>query len=62
MISRTAATEGDGLLNVYRFTGEGAVLRYLLKDGLWSASACGISPIATTAAFVLAGTCETLSL
>ena len=62
MISRTGATEGGGLLNVYRFAGEGAVIRYLLKDGQWTATACGISPIATTAAFVLAGTCESLSL
>jgi hypothetical protein len=62
MISRTGATEGGAVLNVYRFAGEGAVLRYLLKDGRWSAAACGISPIATTAAFVLAGTCESLLL
>ena len=62
MISRTGATEGGGLLNVYRFTGEGAILRYLLKDGQWAATACGISPIATTAAFVLAGTCESLPI
>jgi len=62
MISRTGATEGGGVLNVYRFTGEGAVLRYLLANGRWTAMACGISPIATTAAFVLAGTCESLAL
>jgi len=53
------ATEGGGqLLEVYRFTGEGAIFRYLRRDGRWTVNACGISPIATIAVFVLAAECD----
>ena len=59
LISRMTATEGGApLLDLYRFTGEGAVFRYLRRDGRWTVSACGISPIATIAVFVLAGDCD----
>jgi hypothetical protein len=59
LISRMTSTEGGGqLLDVYRFTGEGAIFRYLLRDGQWTVSACGISPITTIAVFVLAGGCD----
>lgn len=61
LVSRSVSTEGDPLLTLYRFTGRGAVLRYVRAADGWTAIACGISSIPTSAVFILAGTCERLS-
>jgi hypothetical protein len=47
---------------VYRFDGQGAVLRFVRTADGWTGSACGISPIATSAVFILAGTCHRLTM
>ena len=60
MISRSVSTEGEAVLMVDRFSGRGAIVRYVRADAAWTGSACGISPIATRAVFILAGVCEPL--
>jgi hypothetical protein len=62
LVSRSFSTEGEALLTLYRFTGRGAVLRYVRTPAGWTGSACGISPIRTKAVFLLAGTCDRLTL
>jgi hypothetical protein len=62
LVSRSVSTEGQTLLTLYRFTGQGAVLRYVRTSAGWTGSACGISPIRTRAVFILAGTCDRLTL
>lgn len=57
-VSRTSGTEGAPMLFVYRFTGEGAVVRYVRDGGEWSGSACGVAPLATDAVFNTAGVCD----
>jgi hypothetical protein len=43
---------------VFRFLGRGGVLRYVGSAGRWVVAACGISPIPTTAVFLMAGPCQ----
>ena len=58
LTSRTFSTEGGAVLTLYRFIGRGPVLRFVRSTAGWTGSACGISPIRTTAVFLLAGSCE----
>ena len=59
LVSRPLLTVPDpSLLSVYRFTGQGAIFHYHRSADGWLVAACGISPIATPAVFVLAGACE----
>jgi len=61
LVSRSFSTEGHALLTLYRFAGQGPILRYVRAAAGWTGSACGISPIRTSAIFLLAGTCERLT-
>ncbi len=58
LISRASSTEGDPVLTVFRFDGRGSVSRSVRSAGQWTTAVCGISPVATPAAFVTAGGCD----
>ncbi len=58
LISRAPSTEGDPVLTLYRFGGGGSVVRSVHAGGRWVTSVCAVSPIATDAAFVIAGGCD----
>jgi hypothetical protein len=61
LTSRSPSTEGDPVLTLYRFGGRGSVLRSVHAGGRWTTAVCGISPIATDAAFTIAGGCDPLA-
>jgi hypothetical protein len=58
LISHAPSTEGDPVVTLYRWTGRGSVRRAVRTGGQWSLSVCAITPLATDAAFVLAGGCD----
>lgn len=60
LISRSPSTEGDPVLTLYRFGGRGSVVRSVHAGDTWTTAVCGISPIATDAAFTVAGGCDPL--
>ena len=61
LVSRSFSTEGHAIVTLFRFTGRGAVLRFVRSDAGWTGSVCGISPIRTSAVFILAGFCERIA-
>jgi hypothetical protein len=58
LLSQSVSTEGDAVLTVYRFGGRGSVVRSVRAGGAWTSAVCAISPIATPAAFAIAGGCD----
>ena len=58
LISRSASTEGDPVLTLYRWTGTGSVAKAVRNAAGWEGAVCAITPIATDAVFVLAGGCD----
>jgi hypothetical protein len=62
LVSHAASTEGDAVTTVYRFTGQGAIERFVRAGATWTAAACAISPIETTAVFLLVRPCEPIDL
>ena len=62
LVSRAASTEGEVVTTIYRFTGQGAIQRFVRAGSSWTAAACAISPIDTTAVFLLVRPCEPIDL
>ena len=51
-------TEGDEALTLYRFLGNGAVIRFDREGGAWSQTACGITVLRTDVVFATDGVCR----
>ena len=62
LVSAAASTEGEAVTTVYRFTGRGAIERFVRAGGTWTGAACAISPIATPAVFLLVRPCEPIDV
>jgi hypothetical protein len=62
LVSRAASTEGEAVTTLYRFTGQGGIERFVRAGATWTAAACAISPIDTTALFVLVRPCEAIDV
>jgi hypothetical protein len=62
LISRASSTEGEAVTTVYRYAGQGGIERIVRAGPTWTAAACAISPIDTTAAFLLVRPCEPIDV
>jgi hypothetical protein len=63
LISTVASTEGGGRVTfVYRYAGQGGIARFVRSETGWVAATCALSPIATTAVFLLVRPCEPIEL
>jgi hypothetical protein len=62
LVSRAASTEGEAVTTVYRFTGQGAIERFVRASGIWTAAGCAITPIDTSVVFLLVRPCESIDL
>jgi hypothetical protein len=58
LVSRSASTEGDPVVTLYRWTGTGSVVKSVRNGAGWQTAVCAITPIDTDAGFVLAGGCD----
>ena len=56
-VSQARGTEGEAVLTIYRFTGQGAVRRYDREAGAWTSTACGLALLRTEVVFVTDGIC-----
>jgi hypothetical protein len=58
LVSRSASTEGDPLVTLYRWSGTGSAVKSVRNAAGWASAVCAISPVETDAVFVLAGGCD----
>lgn len=58
LVSRSFSTEGQPVMAVDRFTGRGAITRFVRAAGRWTAAACAISPIDGPVVYLLVRPCE----
>ncbi|MFL5684830.1 MAG: hypothetical protein ACJ77D_02130, partial [Chloroflexota bacterium] len=57
-LTRDHGTEGEEVLTLYRFAGQGPIISYDRDGGRWTYSACGISPVTGQLVFQRDGLCD----
>jgi hypothetical protein len=63
LVSTTGSTEGGAAVTfVYRYTGSGGIARFVRSETGWVAAACALSPIDTTAVFLVVRPCDPIPL